>query len=164
MCQLGRFDRGHAVAERLQASGQAVGNAVVDFDQRNFGQEGQLGKTAWQIETDHRSAAAECAAAGIAERAILAGQLGPGGDPIARPITGHAAANFDNPGTELVAEQLDRRFGFQPPLDAIVGQGGNAAGKLRSVTLGCTTSGSTMTWPGGHSGSGMSSNRRSLKP
>ena len=46
----------------------------------------------------------------VAQRAILAGQLGPGGDPIARPIAGHSLADFDDAGTELVAEKLDRRF------------------------------------------------------
>ena len=52
-------------------------------------------------------------------------------------------------GAELVAEELDGRLGLEPALDAVVGQRRDALkASCASVTLGCTQSGSTSTWPG----------------
>ena len=131
MSQLGRLDRRDAVAERLQARGLAVGDAVVHLDQRDLGDAGPLGEAARQVEPDDRPRAAQVAPLRAAERALAARQLRPRRDAVAGAEARRRRARSPDPGAELVPEELDRRLGFQPPLDAVVGQRGDALGELR---------------------------------
>ena len=60
------LDSGDAVAQRLQGGGLAVGDAVIDLDQRDGREQGALGKAAGQLEADDRATAAVVAALGMA--------------------------------------------------------------------------------------------------
>ena len=60
------LDSGDAVAQRLQGGGLAVGDAVIDLDQRDGREQGALGKTAGQLEADDWAAAAVVATLGVA--------------------------------------------------------------------------------------------------
>src|SRR5262249_27739951 len=62
--QLGRLHRRHAVAERLQTGCLAVGDPIVHLDEGDFRQDGDLGKTAGEVEPDDRPLAAEVAPLG----------------------------------------------------------------------------------------------------
>ena len=50
------LDRRHAVAQRLQAGPFAVGNAIVQLDQRNGRQDGPFRKAAGELKPDDRPA------------------------------------------------------------------------------------------------------------
>src|SRR5262249_61613833 len=88
-------------------------------------------EAAREIEPDDRPLAAKRAAFGAAERAVAARQLGPRCNAIAGLKARHAAPDFEDAGAELVPEELNRRLGFQPALDAIIGERRDPLGELR---------------------------------
>ena len=128
--QLGRLDRRHAVAERLQTGRLAVGDAVVHLDEGDFRQTSAFREAAGQVEADDRSLAAEVAALGAAERALPARQLGPRRHAVAGSKPADARSDFEDAGAEFVAEELDGGLRFQPALDAVVGQRRDSLGEL----------------------------------
>src|SRR5262245_22885011 len=88
--QAGRLDRGHAVAQRLQAGRLAVGNPVVYLHQGNGRHGSTLGEATGQIEADNWSVATPVAPSGPTECAGAARELGPRRDAVTWPEAGHA--------------------------------------------------------------------------
>jgi hypothetical protein len=116
-----------AIAERLQAGGLTIGNPVVNESKRNFREHGILAKTARQLKSDDWALAAQMSTPGIAKRAAFAGQLRAGSDAVTWLKARNARSHFYNPHAELVAKQLNRRFGLQSFLDPVKGKGANAS-------------------------------------
>ena len=83
------LDSGDAVAQRLQGGSLAVGDAVIDLDQRDGWEQGALGKAAGQLEADDRGrgGSRRCAGSGTWEQSPQ-GQLGAGRHAVAGCVAG----------------------------------------------------------------------------
>src|SRR5262249_32032824 len=84
-----------------------------------------------QVEPDDRPPAAQVAALATAQPTLAAGQLGPRRDAVAGAEPADAVPGLQDAGAELVPEELERRLGLQPALDAVEGPRRDARGQLR---------------------------------
>src|SRR5207253_10773884 len=90
-----------------------------------------FGETAGKVEADNGALAAQMAPFGAAQRAVQTWQLRPRCHTIAGAEPVDALAGFQNTSAELMSEELERRLGLQPVLDAVVSQRRNPQGQLR---------------------------------
>ena len=160
----GRLHRRDAVAQRLQARGLAVGDAVVDMHQRDLRQDRVFREAAGQLETDDGPLAAKVATPGATEGTIAAWQLGPRRDSIAGTKAGHARAGLTDARAELVAEELDRSLGLEPAFDPVVSERRDPERELRLGDARLHTEDFGYDVARETGGSGTSSRRMSLKP
>jgi hypothetical protein len=107
---LGSFDGGNAVAERLQARSFVVRDAFVDMRQRNLGQQGIFREAARKLETNDRPLAAKMTPARRTQGTGFARQLSAGRDSVATSETSHTFANLYDAHTEFVPEELNGRL------------------------------------------------------
>src|SRR5207245_1184650 len=102
----------------------------IHLDQSDRRQRRHLAKASRQVESDHRPFSAQNAAFRQTERALAAGKFGARSHPITGFESRDTRTHFKNASTELMAEELEGSFGFEPAFDPVIRQGRDAKREL----------------------------------
>jgi hypothetical protein len=128
---LRRFDSRYTIAERLQTGGLAIRDSIINFYERNLGEQCDLRKTTGQVEPNDRPAAAKMTPLGATKWTLSARQLGPRRHAVSHTEPADALADFQDPRAELVPEKLHWSLGLKATLDSVERQRRYSFRKLR---------------------------------